>query len=86
MKPNIKEGLQTGLGCLIMPAILAVFLLFGNTKGCKNIMHDEQDDPPDDPNPRTEMHNPEKEFWKDSVYVFSTKLDTVYINPHRKKK
>lgn len=77
-----KEGLQTALGCLILPTVFAAMLLLGNTKGCKNIMHDDQDDRPDDPNPRTETRKPEKELWKDSVYVFSSHLDTVYLNPH----
>jgi hypothetical protein len=87
MKPNIKKGLQAGLGCLIMPAILAAFIFFGNTKGCKNIMQPQDDLAPDrDMGPRINVNKTEKVHWGDSIYIMSQRIDSVYLNPRHRKK
>ncbi|HET6254806.1 MAG TPA: hypothetical protein VFE32_12060 [Puia sp.] len=81
---KLKEALTIiGTICLILGGCYGTIVV-ANTKGCRNFMQSD-DDPPPDPNPRTEIHKPEKVIWKDSVYVFSLKLDTVYLRPSRRK-
>lgn len=82
---KLKETLSViGVVCLIYGGCYGSVVL-ANTKGCRDFMQSD-DDRPTDPNPRKEIHKPEKVIWKDSVYVFSWKLDTVYLRPSSRHK
>lgn len=77
---KFKEVVSALAGmCLCFGGCYGVIKL-ANTEGCKNMSHS-GDDERDNPSPRIEVQkSSEKEFWGDSIYVVSKRIDTVYFN------